>query len=103
MGLVLDLGAAQAGTFTFSLGSGPYQVKVYGAPDGNQPATFSAWGPEADKFAGSAATTETVTFSTPVRYVLRVVQRVRPRPGCSKQPVPRLDPGTHRHLSPPDR
>ena len=83
VGLVLDLGAAQAGTFTFSLGSGPYQVKVYGAPDGNQPATFSAWGPEADKFAGSAATTETVTFSTPVRYVLLSFNELAPDPGCT--------------------
>jgi serine/threonine-protein kinase len=83
VGLVLDLGAAHAGTFTFTLGSAPYQVKVYGAPEGSQPATFSAWGTPADKFSGSEPLTESVVFSTPVRYVLLSFNELAPDAGCT--------------------
>ena len=83
VGLVLDLGAAHAGTFTFTLGSAPYQVKVYGAPDGSQPATFSAWGTPADKFSGTEPLTESVVFSTPVRYVLLSFNELAPDSGCT--------------------
>ena len=84
VGLLLDLGAARTGTLTFTLGSAPYQVKVYGAPDGAQPTTFSAWGTEAAKFAGQEGpATETVAFSGPVRYVLVSFNEIAPDGGCS--------------------
>lgn len=84
VGLVLDLGAARTGQFTFTLGSAPYQVKVYGAPEGTQPANFAAWGSEVGRFAGQdSPVSETVSFSTAVRYVLVSFNELAPDPGCS--------------------
>jgi len=86
VGLVMDLGSARTGTFTVALGSAPYQMQFFGAPDGAQPTSFSAWGAAASKFSGHDATTLSYTFATPVRYVLASFQEIAPDDGCSKNP-----------------
>ena len=83
VGLVLDLGAAHTGTFTFNVGSAPYQVKVFGAPDGTEPATYDGWGSAVKKFSGGDPATEAVTFSTPVRYVLVSFNELAPDASCT--------------------
>ncbi|CAB4362791.1 MAG: protein kinase [Actinobacteria bacterium] len=86
VGLVMDLGAARTGTFTAAIGSAPYQVQIFGAPDGSQPSTFSQWGSVAKKFSGQDAATLSYTFSTPVRYVLVSFQEIARDAGCTKNP-----------------
>lgn len=82
-GLMLDLGAARSGIFSVALGSAPYQIAVYGMPEGAVPATFDQWGNAVEKFDGREPATRSVTFSSPVRYVLVAFNELAPDGGCS--------------------
>ena len=86
VGLVLDLGAAHAGTFTAAIGSAPYQVQLFGAGEGQQPTSYSAWGAAVNKFSGATATSISYTFTTPVRYVLVSFQEIARDKACTKNP-----------------
>ncbi|HNJ96499.1 MAG TPA: hypothetical protein PLV13_00115, partial [Ilumatobacteraceae bacterium] len=83
VGLVLDLGAPRTGTLSVQIGSAPYQLKVYGAPEGAEPTTFAGWGSPSGEFDGQQTATESVTFSTPVRFVLVSFLELGRDPGCS--------------------
>jgi len=82
-GVVLDLGVASTGMFTAAIGSAPYQVAVYGAPDGARPTTLSAWGTPAERFDGLSPGAVSYQFSSPVRYVLLTFDDLGSDPGCS--------------------
>jgi len=82
-GLMLDLVTARSGVFSVAVGSAPYQVAVYGMPDGAIPATFDQWGSAVEKFDGREPTTLSVTFASPVRYVLVTFNELAPDGGCS--------------------
>lgn len=83
VGLVLDLGAPRSGTLAVQIGSGPYQLNVYGAPEGAEPNTFAAWGSPVGEFDGQQPTTETATFSSPVRFVLVSFAELGRDSGCT--------------------
>ena len=86
VGLVADLGVAIAGTFTIALGSAPYQVKVFSAPDGEQPTSFSSWGTPIGSFDGVEPTTLSVELPTPARYVLVSFVELGKDPACTENP-----------------
>ncbi len=86
VGLVADLGSNGTGTFTIALGSAPYQVKVFTAPDGSVPTSFSAWGTPLKSFDGVKATTLSVDLATPTRYVLVSFNELGADPACTTNP-----------------
>ncbi len=86
VGLIADLGTDATGTFTIALGSAPYQVKVFAAPDGSVPTSFSGWGTPLDSFDGVEATTLTVEITTPARYVLVSFNELGADPACTDNP-----------------
>ena len=86
VGLIADLGQEATGTFTIVLGSAPYQVKVFAAPDGSVPSSFSGWGTPVDSFDGVQATTLSVELTTPARYVLVSFNELGSDPACTDNP-----------------
>ena len=86
VGLIADLGTNGTGTFTVALGSAPYQVKVFAAPDGSVPTSFSAWGNPVDSFDGLEPTDLSVQLTTPVRYVLVSFNELGADPACTDNP-----------------
>jgi serine/threonine-protein kinase len=86
VGLVADLGTATTGTFTIALGSAPYQVKVFTAPDADMPTSFSGWGSPLKSFNGVETTTLSVEITTPARYVLISFNELGADPSCSDNP-----------------
>ena len=86
VGLVADLGSAVTGTFTVAIGSAPYQLKVFAAPDGTAPTSFEAWGAAVESFNGQEPTTVSVELTTPSRYVLVSFNELADDSNCSKNP-----------------
>ncbi len=86
VGLVADLGTNGTGTFTIALGSAPYQVKVFAAPDGSVPTSFAGWGTPVQSFDGLEATTLSVQLTTPTRYVLVSFNELGLDPACTDNP-----------------
>lgn len=86
VGLVADLGSNGTGTFTIALGSAPYQVKVFAAPDGTAPTSFSGWGTPLKSFNGVEASTLSVELTTPTRYVLVSFNELGSDPACTTNP-----------------
>ncbi len=86
VGLVADLGSNGTGTFTIALGSAPYQVKVFVAPDGTVPTSFSGWGTPLKSFNGVEAATLSVDLTTPTRYVLVSFNEWGSAPACTTNP-----------------
>jgi hypothetical protein len=70
VGLVVDLGAAATGTLGVDIGSAPYQLRVYAAPDGQEPTSFSGWGSPVDSFNGTAVRSVSVALASPARWAL---------------------------------
>ena len=86
VGLVADLGSAGTGTFTVAIGSAPYQLKVFAAPEGTQPTTFSGWGEAVGSFNGQQAGTVAVDLATPARYVLVSFNELGTDNACTDNP-----------------
>ena len=86
VGLAVDLGTARTGTLTVALGSAPYQLKVFAAPDGEQPSTYSAWGSPVDAFDGLEPDTLTVALTVPSRFVLVSFNELGDDDGCTDNP-----------------
>ncbi|MCY7299138.1 MAG: protein kinase [Ilumatobacteraceae bacterium] len=86
VGLVADLGTNGTGTFTIALGSAPYQVKVFAAPDGSVPTSFAGWGTPVESFDGLEASTLSVELATPTRYVLVSFNELGSDPACTDNP-----------------
>ena len=86
VGLVADLGTPSTGTFTAAIGSAPYQVRIYAAPDGAQPTTFAAWGAPVQSFDGTSPTSLSVQLTTPMRWVLVSFTELGKDPGCNANP-----------------
>lgn len=86
VGLVADLGTNATGTFTIALGNAPYQVKVFAAPDGSVPTSFSGWGAPVESFDGLEATTLAVELTTPARFLLVSFNEVGNDPACTDNP-----------------
>jgi len=86
VGLVADLGTNATGTFTIALGSAPYQLKVFAAPDGSMPTSFASWGTPVKSFDGVEAATLSVDLATPVRYVLVSFNELGSDPACTDNP-----------------
>ena len=86
VGLVADLGTARTGTFSVAVGSGPYQLKVYGSADAEAPTSFDGWGQPAEGFNGLEPTTVAVTFTEPTRFVLVSFNELAPDDGCTDNP-----------------
>ena len=86
VGLIVDLGTNGTGTFTIVLGSAPYQVKVFAAPDGSAPTSFSGWGTPLDSFDGVEATTLSVELTSPARYLLMSFNELGSDPACTDNP-----------------
>jgi len=86
VGLVADLGSARVGTFTVALGSGPYQLKLYGTASSEAPTSFSGWGQPVESFNGLEPATVSVTFTEPARFVLVSFNELAPDDGCTDNP-----------------
>jgi hypothetical protein len=86
VGLVADLGSARTGTLTVVIGSAPYQLKVFAAPDGTQPSTFEGWGTAVDSFAGQTPETVTVQITEATRFVLMSFNELGSGNGCTDNP-----------------
>jgi hypothetical protein len=86
VGLVADLGTARTGTLTVVIGSAPYQLKVFAAPEGAQPTTFSGWGSPVDSFVGQDPETVTVQITEAARYVLMSFNELGSDKGCTDNP-----------------
>ena len=86
VGVVADLGSNGTGTFTVALGSAPYQVKVFAAPDGEVPTNFAGWGTPLDSFNGMEATTLSVAVASPARYLLVSFNEVGADSACTDNP-----------------
>ncbi len=86
VGLVADLGTARTGTLTVAVGSAPYQLKVFAAPDGSQPTTFAGWGSPVDSFVGQDPGTVTVQITAAARYVLMSFNELGSDNGCTDNP-----------------
>ena len=86
VGLVLDLGSAQAGNLTVNIGSGPYQVRVYASAAAEAPASFSGWGSPLQSLAGAEPTVETVAVTAPARWVLVSFLQLGEDPACTDNP-----------------
>jgi len=86
VGLVADLGTARTGTFTVTLGSGPYQLKLYGTANSETPTSFSGWGQPVGSFNGLEPATVSVTLTEPTRFVLVSFNELAPDPACTDNP-----------------
>lgn len=86
VGLVVDLGAPGTGTLNVDIASTPYQLRVYAAPDGPEPTSFSAWGSPVDSFHGDAATTVSAAVGTPARWLLVSFVELGTNNDCTKNP-----------------
>jgi serine/threonine-protein kinase len=86
VGLVADLGSNRTGTLTVQLGSAPYQVRVYAAPDGDVPKAFSTWGAAIDKAHGTAHDTLSIQVAQPTRYLLVSFIELGTDNNCSNNP-----------------
>jgi serine/threonine protein kinase len=86
VGLVADLGSARTGTLTVQIGSAPYQVRVYAAPDGDVPTSFATWGAAIDKAHGTARDTLSVQVAQPTRYLLVSFIELGTDNNCSNNP-----------------
>ncbi len=82
VGLVVDLGSAVTGMINISVGSEPFQIRVYGAAE-SVPADFDDWGAPLDTANGQEARTVSVMLTTPARYVLVSFVEVGPDDSCS--------------------
>ena len=83
VGLVADLGTARTGTLTVAIGSAPYQLKVFAAPDGSQPTGFAGWGSPVNTFVGQEPDTVTVQITAAARYVLMSFNELGSDDGCT--------------------
>jgi serine/threonine protein kinase len=86
VGVVLDLGVASTGTVTVAINSAPYQLRVYGAPEGDMPGSFDDWGDTAGDFAANEAGTVTAQLDTPARWVLVSFAELGPDASCTDNP-----------------
>ena len=86
VGLVLDLGAVHTGTVTIDIGSVPFQLRVYGAPDGEQPADFRGWGEPIGRVDSREARAVQVPIVAPARYVLVSLVELGEGEGCTENP-----------------
>jgi serine/threonine-protein kinase len=86
VGLVVDLGADRTGTLTVTLGSGPYQLRVYTALDGATPATFAEWGGPVKSANGTVPETVSVPITQPGRYVLVSFVELGTNNNCTNNP-----------------
>lgn len=82
VGLVVDLGSAVTGMINISVGSEPFQLRVYGAGE-SVPPDFDDWGAPLDTADGQEARTVSVMLTTPARYVLVSFAELGPDDGCS--------------------
>ena len=82
VGLVVDLGSAVTGMINISVGSEPFQLRVYGAGE-SVPADFDDWGAPLDTANGQEARTVAVMLTTPARFVLVSFAKLGPDDGCS--------------------
>jgi hypothetical protein len=86
VGIVADLGASHTGTLSIDIASAPYQVRVYAAPDGQEPSTFSGWGAPIDSFHGTDARSVTAPITTAARWVLVSFVELGSNNDCAKNP-----------------
>ena len=63
-----------------------YQLKVFAAPEGTQPTTFSGWGEAVGSFNGQQAGTVAVDLATPARYVLVSFNELGTDNACTDNP-----------------
>jgi hypothetical protein len=84
VGLVVTLSAAGTGTLSFDVGTGPFEVEVFGVDTDAIPSDFSAWGsPLQAKTASDTPGTVSVATPVPVRHLLIALREVGRDPGCS--------------------
>ncbi|MDO8361584.1 MAG: protein kinase [Actinomycetota bacterium] len=83
VGIVVDLASTRTGTLVVSVGSAPYQLKVYAAPEGEQPATFAGWGSALEAANGQQPGEVRLTLASPTRYVLVSFNELGPGEDCS--------------------
>lgn len=86
VGVVLDLGAVHTGTVTIDLGSAPFQLRVYAAPDGEQPDSFNAWGEPVGRLDSRELQSVQVQLVAPARYILVSIVELAESAGCTKNP-----------------
>jgi eukaryotic-like serine/threonine-protein kinase len=86
VGLVVDLGASATGTLTIDIGSAPYQLRVYAAPDGQEPASVAEWGAALESFNGTEARTVSVPLAAPARWMLVSFLELGTNNDCANNP-----------------
>ena len=84
VGLIADLGANRTGVLTIDVGSAPYQLRVYGVADGQNPVTFAEWGSPVQSLNGTAAATLPVEINQPSRYILISFVELGSNNDCNK-------------------
>jgi serine/threonine-protein kinase len=86
VGLVADLGADHTGTLTVQIGSSPYHIRVYAAPDGTAPTNFEGWGQPLDSAHGDTQETVSFTVGQPTRFLLVSFVELGTDNNCSNNP-----------------
>jgi len=86
VGLVADLGADHTGTLTVQIGSSPYHIRVYAAPDGTAPTSFEGWGQPLDSAHGDTQETVSFTVGQPTRFLLVSFVELGTDNNCSNNP-----------------
>lgn len=83
VGLIVTLSTAAAGTLRFEVGTGPYNVSVYGSAGDAPPATLEGWGAAiASRNAATPGTVE-VAVDTPATNLLVWFVEIGVDSGCS--------------------
>jgi len=86
VGLVVDLGSTASGTLRIAIGSAPYQLQVFAAPDGPRPTSLAGFGQPVKKLAGSEPITVDVAVATPSRYALVMFNELGKSSDCQRNP-----------------
>ena len=86
VGLVVDLGTASTGTLTVDIGSAPFQLRVFGAPDGQEPSSFSGFSTAIDSFNGTELTTVSAAVTQPARWLLVSFVELGSNNDCANNP-----------------
>jgi hypothetical protein len=86
VGLVVDLGTATTGTLTVDIGSAPFQLRVFSAPDGQEPSSFSGFSTAIDSFHGTELTTVSAAVTQPARWLLVSFVELGSNNDCANNP-----------------
>ncbi|MEO6570491.1 MAG: protein kinase [Ilumatobacteraceae bacterium] len=84
VGLILDLNGDAAGTLSFDVLSGPYQVDVYTATTPDAPLDLAAWARVGDTMFADLPGTLTVTVDAPARHFLVWFKELGTDDACSQ-------------------